>query len=173
MASGLVDVPDTLPAWAPVGTRPRTGRLVAVRLRARPCSAPEGAGPSDRPVPGRGVPVDLVPASPRPGERDLGRCGQAAGIKTSRSLCSSSTVREETRVKPCSSRTSSALSACGRARYVFRWGLPRAFSQQLLPGSASHRGQACSRWAIRSCCAMLTAPSLLPARMTTLRQVAA
>jgi hypothetical protein len=57
-------------------------------------------------------------------------------------------ARQATRAKPCSSCTKSALSACGRARYVFRPGLPRAFSQQPLPGSAPQRGM-CAR-AVRS-----------------------
>jgi len=44
--------------------------------------------------------------------------------------------------------------------------LPRAFSQQLLPGYAPQRGQMCSRCAIRSCCAMFTSSPPSPARTT-------
>jgi hypothetical protein len=66
--------------------------------------------------------------------------------------CAPARPRASTRVNPRSSCTSSAYSACGRARKVFRRGLPREFCQQLLPGSAPQRGQVCSRCAIRSCC---------------------
>ena len=60
-------------------------------------------------------------------------------------------VRREIGAKPCSSCTSSVLSACGLARYVFRPGLPRAS-----PNSSS---QALRRTAGRCARAVRSSPA--------------
>jgi|SRR5215472_12637561 len=64
--------PDALPARTPVGTRTCARRLVAVRLRACPCSAAERTA-SDRPVPGAGVFV-----IPGPGHQQAPSCSASA-----------------------------------------------------------------------------------------------